>query len=338
MMLEVLRGGLHTTVQDMGRQGGQSLGIPPSGAQDGFALRIANLLVGNPTGGPLILRDDPGAAGLEITMAGLEVRAGSDLLVAVTGADMGVRCDGTPAPRWQAFLLRAGQTLVFGMATSGARAYLAVHGGVDVPLYLASRATHASGQFGGFEGRALKQGDKLPIGPADADWQAFAGRALRSELVPSYSGLQQARVVRGPEAHHFTEESEAEFYANAWKLNPKSDRTGMRFIGPDLSFRPGRPRYLIEEAGEDPSNLVIDPGAPVGTIQVPSGVEPIVLGVDSPSVGGYARIGVVISTDMSAVGQLQPLQSAYFVRTSLEDAVAALRRQESLISESSITA
>ena len=126
MMLEVLRGGLHTTVQDMGRQGGQSLGIPPSGAQDGFALRIANLLVGNPTGGPLILRDDPGAAGLEITMAGLEVRAGSDLLVAVTGADMGVRCDGTPAPRWQAFLLRAGQTLVFGMATSGARAYLAV--------------------------------------------------------------------------------------------------------------------------------------------------------------------------------------------------------------------
>ena len=112
----------------------------------------------------------------------------------------------------------------------------------------------------------------------------------------------------------------------------------MRFIGPDLSFCPGRPRYLIEEAGEDPSNLVIDPGAPVGTIQVPSGVEPIVLGVDSPSVGGYARIGVVISTDMSAVGQLQPLQSAYFVRTSLEDAVAALRRQESLISESSIAA
>ena len=98
-MLEVLRGGLHTTVQDMSRQGGQSLGIPSSGAQDGFALRIANLLVGNPTGGPLILRDDPGAAGLEITMAGLEVRAGSDLLVAITGADMGVRCDGTPAPR-----------------------------------------------------------------------------------------------------------------------------------------------------------------------------------------------------------------------------------------------
>jgi allophanate hydrolase subunit 2 len=144
------------------------------------------------------------------------------------------------------------------------------------------------------------------------------------------------RVVRGPEAHHFSEESEAAFYASSWKLNPKSDRTGMRFIGPELGFRPGRPRYLVEEAGEDPSNLVIDPGAPVGTIQVPSGVEPIVLGTDSPSVGGYARIGTVISTDMSAVGQLQPLQSATFVAVSLEVALAALRRQESLVSEASI--
>ena len=143
-------------------------------------------------------------------------------------------------------------------------------------------------------------------------------------------------MVRGPEAHLFTQESEEAFYASAWRLNPKSDRTGMRFIGPELSFRPGRPRYLIEEAGEDPSNVVIDPGAPVGTIQVPSGVEPIVLGVDAPSVGGYARIATAISTDMAAVGQLQPLQFATFVATSLDDAVAALRRQEALISETSI--
>ena len=175
-MLEILNGGLHTTVQNMGRQGGQSLGIPSSGAQDGFALRIANLLAGNPSGGPLIIRGDPGAAGLEITMAGLEVRARSDLLVALTGADMGATCDGEPAPRWQAFLLRAGEELAFGMAKSGARAYLAVHGGIDVPIYLGSRATHTSGQFGGFEGRALRQGDCLPVGPAQADIQSLAGR------------------------------------------------------------------------------------------------------------------------------------------------------------------
>ena len=336
-MLEILQGGLHTTVQDMGRQGGQSLGIPPSGAQDGFALRIANLLVGNSPGGPLIIRDDPGAAGLEITMAGLEIRARSDLLVAATGADMGATCDGAPAPLWQAFVLCAGQVLAFGMATSGARTYLAVHGGIDVPLYLGSRATHVRGQFGGFEGRILKTGDDVPVGKAHAELPALTGRRLRPELVPSYTGQRQVRVVRGPEAHHFSAESEAEFYASTWKLNPRSDRTGMRFIGPELSFRPGRPRYLVEEAGEDPSNLVIDPGAPVGTIQVPSGVEPIVLGVDSPSIGGYARIGVVISSDMPVVGQLQPFQSASFVRTSLEDAVTTLKSREDLISESSIT-
>ncbi len=336
MMLEILTGGLHTTVQDMGRQGGQSLGIPPSGAQDGFALRIANLLVGNASGGPLVIGGDPGAAGLEITMAGLELRAPADLLVAITGADMAVTCDGRPVPRWQALILGAGRVLAFGMAKSGARAYLAVHGGIDVPIYLASRATHSKGQFGGFEGRALRQGDYVPVGPAQGDIEALAGRHLRPQLVPSYRGRRHVRVVRGPEAHHFSEESEAAFYASSWKLNPKSDRTGMRFIGPELGFRPGRPRYLVEEAGEDPSNLVIDPGAPVGTIQVPSGVEPIVLGTDSPSVGGYARIGTVISTDMSAVGQLQPLQSATFVAVSLEVALAALRRQESLVSEASI--
>ena len=335
-MLEIIEGGLHTTVQDMGRQGGQCLGIPPSGAQDGFALRIANLLVGNSPGGPLIIRDDPGAAGLEITMAGLNVRAGSDLLVATTGADLGATVDGAPIPRWQAFMLRRGQQLAFGMAASGARAYLAIHGGIDVPPYLGSRATHVRGRFGGFKGRALLAGDILPIGRADSASETLAGRQLRPELVPSYGREHQVRVVRGPEAHLFNAESETAFYATAWKLNPRSDRTGMRFIGPELGFRPGRPSYLNEEAGADPSNIVIDPGAPVGTIQVPSGVEPIVLGVDAPSVGGYARIGIVISTDMSIIGQIQPLQHAFFVQISHDDAVTALKRQEALISQSSL--
>ncbi|MBT3170509.1 MAG: biotin-dependent carboxyltransferase [Rhodospirillaceae bacterium] len=335
-MLEIVAGGLQTTVQDMGRQGGQCLGIPPSGAQDGFALRIANLLVGNSPGGPLIIRDDPGAAGLEITMAGLKLQAKTDLLVAATGADMGATLDGVPVPRWQAFMLRQGQLLAFGMATSGARAYLAVHGGIDVPLYLGSRATHVRGRFGGFNGRALQAGDILPIGQTRADSDTLVGRQLRPELVPSYGGAQEVRVVRGPEAHLFDGASETAFYATAWQLNPKSDRTGMRFIGPELGFRPGRPRYLIEEAGADPSNIVIDPGAPVGTIQVPSGVEPIVLGVDAPSVGGYARIGIVISTDMSIIGQIQPLQHAAFVQISHDDSVAALKQQEALISESSV--
>ena len=337
-MLDVLDGGLRTTVQDMGRRGGQALGIPPSGAQDGFALRIANLLAGNPAGGPLVLRDDPGAAGLEITLGRLKLLALADHAVALAGADMCATVDGAAVPCWSSFVLRRGRTLACGMAKSGARGYLAVHGGIDVPLYRGSRATHVSGGFGGLEGRALKPGDRLPVGAAAAPAAELAGRRLRPDLVPRYAPPQQVRAVPGPEEHHFTAESVAAFYATAWTLNPKADRTGMRFIGPALSFKPGRPRYLIEDAGEDPSNIVIDPGAPVGTVQVPSGVEPIVLGVDAPSIGGYARIAVVISSDMGRVGQVRPFEEVRFVRISHEDAVAALAAQEALIADPAILA
>ena len=124
-MLEVLDGGLRTTVQDTGRRGGQALGIPPSGAQDGFALRIANLLAGNPAGGPLVVREDPGAAGLEITLGRLKLRALADHAVALAGADTGATVDGEAVPCWSSFVLRRGRTLACGMAKSGARAYLA---------------------------------------------------------------------------------------------------------------------------------------------------------------------------------------------------------------------
>ena len=335
-MLEVLDGGLSTTVQDMGRQGALALGIPPSGAQDAFALRAGNLLVGNPTGGPLIIRKEPGAAGLEITLGRLVVRAVTDLIVALSGADLGATVDGAPARRWEAFLLRRGQVLACGMAKCGARGYLAIRGGIDVPAYLGSRATHINGGFGGFEGRALKAGDRLPVGASPGDAALFVGRRLRPGLVPTYEPPWNVRVVSGPEAHLFTEESVAVFYDTEWKLNPKSDRTGMRFIGPKLGFKPGRPRYLVEDAGTDPSNIVIDPGAPVGTIQVPSGVEPIMLAVDSPTIGGYTRIGVVISVDMSVIGQARPFEAVRFVRCSYEDAVAALRAQNALIAETSL--
>ena len=335
-MLEVIDGGLRTTVQDMGRRGGQALGIPPSGAQDGFALRIANLLVGNPPGGPLLIRDDPGAAGLEMTLGRLKLRALQDHVLALTGADTGATVDGEPVPCWTSFVLREGQTLACGLAQSGARAYLAVHGGIDVPLYRGSRATHVSGGFGGLEGRPLASGDRLPVGAATAAAADLAGRRLRPDLVPAYAPPMQVRTVAGPEEHHFTADSVEAFYATHWKLNPKADRTGMRFIGPELSFRPGRPHYLIEDAGKDPSNIVIDPGAPVGTVQVPSGVEPIVLCVDSPSIGGYARIAIVISTDMARIGQVRPFEETRFVRISHEEAVAVLAAQEALIADPDI--
>ena len=284
-----------------------------------------------------MVREDPGAAGLEMTLGRLKLRALQDHVLALTGADTGATLDGEPVQCWSSFVLREGQTLACGLAMSGARAYLAVHGGIDVPLYRGSRATHVSGGFGGLEGRPLahratacRWARRRP-----QSWE-LAGRRLRPDLVPRHAPPMQVRVVAGPEAHHFTEESVEAFYTTAWKLNPKADRTGMRFIGPELSFKPGRPRYLNQDAGVDPSNIVIDPGAPVGTVQVPSGVEPIVLCVDSPSIGGYARIAIVISTDMARVGQIRPFEETRFVRVSHEDAVAILAEQESLIASRDI--
>lgn len=335
-MLQVIEPGLLTTVQDMGRQGGQSLGIPPSGAQDAFALRIANLLVGNSTGGPLVVRDDPGAAGLEFLFIGPRLQALADCSVAVTGAEIEPVINGTPAPSWACLRLRTGDVLDFGRMRTGARGYLAVSGGIDVPPYLGSRATHVRGSFGGFQGRALNKGDQLPIG-SSAGWpEELAGRRLRRDLVPRYSPPWHVRVVPGPDDYLFTEESVDTFFNADWRLNVKSDRTGLRYIGPQLSFKPGRPDYLIQDAGLDPSNIVIDPGAPVGTIQVPSGVEPIVLGVDAPTIGGYARIGVVISVDMSRVGQTRPREITRFVRTTHEEAVRVLTEMNELVTEASV--
>lgn len=335
-MLEVIEGGFQTTVQDVGRKQGHSMGIPPSGAQDTFSLRIANLLVGNPSGGPLIIRDDPGAAALEILLAGLKVRALDDHLVAIAGADMAPTVDDARVPSWQSFVLRRGQTLAFGMARSGVRGYLAVRGGIDVPLRLGSRATHLGGKFGGIGGRKLQAGDKLAIGAADGDVPALQGRRYPEELRPRFGGPREIRVVAGPEAHRFTQDSVDTFFSADWKLSSKADRIGMRLIGPRLEFRPGRPAYLKEEAGEDPSNIVIDPGAPVGTIQVPSGVEPIVLAVDSPTIGGFARIACVVSTDMSVMGQTRALEVVRFTKVTVDAAHELIRQQIKKIQENHV--
>ncbi len=326
-MLEVIEPGASTTVQDVGRQQGQSLGIPPSGAQDTFSLRIANLLVGNDAGGPLILRDDPGAAGLEMLLVGPKFKALAPCVFAVTGGDVSPKINGKPVPQWQALALSQGDVLSFGTVRAGVRAYLAVMGGIDVPLYLGSRSTHLRGGFGGLEGRALRKSDTIRLLPTSRSSRSLVGRRLRSDLVPSFSPPWRIRVVPGPDDYLFTTE---------WKLSPKADRTGFRYVGPRLHFPPGRPEYLIQDAGLDPSNIVIDPGAPVGTIQVPSGVEPIVMGVDSPTIGGYARIGVVISTDMARVGQTRPGETTFFERISQSEATDIIRKQEALLSDSSI--
>ena len=283
MGIEVIKPGLATTVQDLGRPGYYDIGIPLSGAMDRFALRAGNLLVGN----------DEGAAALECTFMGPELAFTSDAVVAVTGAELPPKLDGAPRPTWEAFAVRAGQVLSFDFLKRGARAYLAVAGGIDVPLVLSSRSTYALGALGGFEGRALKPGDELTVSTASG--KGVAGRSLPEDLRLGATPTTTLRMMPGIYNHRITAEAAEGFCADTWKVAPEADRIGYRFRG-------GKPLAFVEReqpfgAGSDPSNIV-DSCYPYGSIQVPGGTEPIVLHRDAVSGGGYVMIGTVISADM----------------------------------------
>ncbi|MFG0532394.1 biotin-dependent carboxyltransferase family protein [Pseudomonas sp. yb_2] len=293
-MIKVLKPGLSTSVQDLGREGYYHLGIPPSGALDQYALSAANHLVGNPAG----------AAGLECALVGPELEFQQDALVAVCGAQMPALLDGREQRPDTAFAVRAGQVLRFGFPTAGARAYLAVAGGIDVPEVLGSRSTYALGALGGFHGRKLMAGDLLPVGVPSG--KTRAGASLPMALRQALGGEVVLRVVPGLYFHRLTE----------------ADRIGYRYKGGSaLSFQPREQPF---GAGSDPSNIV-DSCYPIGSIQVPAGLEPIILHRDAVSGGGYAMIGTVISADLDLIGQMQPNQQARFLPVSLEQALEARR-------------
>lgn len=307
-MIKVLKPGLATSVQDLGREGYYHLGIPPSGALDQYALSAANHLVGNPAG----------SAALECTLLGPELEFQADALVAVCGAHMTPRVDGAQMHADTSFWVKAGQTLRFDFPKAGARAYLAVAGGIDVPIVLGSRSTYALGALGGFQGRLLKAGDELPVGICSA--QSRAGASLPMALRQSLGGEVTLRVVPGLYFHRLTESAAQSFFAEPWTVGSEADRIGYRLKGGSaLSFLAREQPF---GAGSDPSNIV-DSCYPIGSIQVPAGLEPIVLHRDAVSGGGYAMIGTVISADLDLVGQMQPNQKARFVAVTLEQALQA---------------
>lgn len=310
MLIEVVKPGLSTTVQDAGREGYYHVGVPPSGALDQFSLVAANLLVGNPEG----------AAALECTYMGPELRFGEAATVAVCGADLEPRVDGEPREPWTAFELAQGATLSFGHLGRGARAYLAVAGGIDVPETLGSRSTYGLGALGGLEGRPLQEGDRLPVG---ATGGGGAGRSVPAELRPQLASELEIRVVMGLYDHLLTAGGRAAFLETDWKLTPVADRVGFRYDGAKLDM-------LVRDqpfgAGSDPSNIV-DAPYPIGSIQVPGGVEPIVLHRDAVSGGGYAMVATVISADMDAVGQSAPGSTSRFVAVELDAALEARRER-----------
>jgi biotin-dependent carboxylase-like uncharacterized protein len=316
MAIKVINPGLSTTVQDLGRPGYYHLGIPLSGGMDRFSLRAANMLVGN----------EEGAAVLEAVFMGPELQFASDAMVAVTGAELPPKVDGEAKPTWTAFKVKAGQTLGFDFLKSGARAYIAIQGGVDVPVVLGSRSTYTLGALGGHEGRKLAPGDSLKVGGVAK--AAKEGTTIPANLRRLPGNPAELRVVPGLYWHRITDGAGAQFFADTWKVAPEADRIGYRFKGgKPLEFVPRKQPF---GAGSDPSNIV-DACYPYGSVQVPGGTEPIVLHRDAVSGGGYFMVGTVISADMDLIGQLQPHTPAKFVKVDMNGALQARHDREALL-------
>ncbi|RCW68218.1 urea carboxylase [Pseudorhodoferax soli] len=312
---DVLSAGTQTTVQDWpGRLGYWAVGVPPSGPMDDRALRLANRLLGNPEG----------AAGLEITMAGPRLRFRCDAVVAVTGAPLPVLLDGVPQPMDRTLFVPAGSTLALGqVAERGARSYLTLRGGLQLPGYLGSLSTFTLGQFGGHAGRALRAGDVLHLLPLV---DASTGAALPAALVPPLAAVRELRVVYGPHGapEYFTPASIASFFATAWEVHFNSSRTGVRLIGP----KPEWARATGGEAGLHPSNIHDNPYA-VGAVDF-TGDMPVVLGPDGPSLGGFVCPVTVIEADLWQLGQLKAGDRLRFVPVDIATArrLADARAQE----------
>ena len=311
MTINVVTGGLQTTVQDLGRPSHQHQGIPGGGAMDRMAMRVGNLLVGN----------DSHAATLEVTLIGPTLTFARETLIALTGADLEATIGTTPIPAWHAVLAPEGATLRFGRALRGCRTYVAVAGGIDVPLVFGSRSTYLRADFGGLEGRALRAGDQLAIGeptnlsrriaasqrgtvdgnpPAVARWSA--GISIRT----SYSEDAVVRVIRGAHTDLLNKTSLEAFVGSRFRVSASSDRMGYRLEGETLTLRA--------------TTELLSEGVAFGTVQLPPGGAPIVLMADRQTTGGYPRIGEVASVDLGLVAQLKPGDHLRFRFISLEEA------------------
>lgn len=320
--IEVLEGGIATTVQDYpGRVGMMSQGLFPAGPMDHFAFRVANLLVGN----------EEGAAALEVTLGGLAVRFGREATVAVCGAEADVTLDGDAVPLWESRRIGAGTELRIGISQGpGFRQYVAVSGGVDVPLFFGSRSTYTMGALGGHEGRALQAGDRLPLGQGD---DADAPRRFKESLRPAYPRHWEIETVRGPQAtpDYLTEEDMEEFFTRTWKVDKNSNRTGIR-LEPH-KFKWARKGGGI--SGGHPSNI-LDNSYPLGAVNI-NGDLPVILAHDGPTAGGFVVAGTIARVGLWKIGQLRPVgDTLRFRELSPEEAVEQGRELDGRLTESSL--
>ena len=305
--IEILSPGLQTTVQDLGRFGFGRYGVAPSGALDSFAHRIGNLLVGDPEN----------QACLETTLMGLRIKALTDVLIAVTGANLQPRVDKRPLEMWCSHVLKQGEVLSFMGPSSGCRSYIALGGGIEVPPVMGSKSTSLPSGFGGFEGKALAAGAILFCESPQTKLTA-AQRKLEPRWIPTYPSKWVVRVVWGPQDDDFTAQVRQTFLNSSFEVSSESDRTGIRLIGP-----------LIHRKADVPESIISE-GQISGNIQVPGDGKPIIILGETVS-GGYRKIATVISADLPLLGQIRPGDEIHFKSVSLDEANQALREMESRI-------
>ena len=307
--LEIQTPGMHTTVQDLGRTGFQRFGVPVAGAADPTALRVANILVGN----------REGAAALEVTAIGPKATFLSDTVIAITGADLGALIDGQPVPRWRSVPVASGSTLEFTGPSDGMRAYLALTGGIVVPVVMGSRSTYVLGGIGGLEGRPLVSGDVLKS-LLIANASGFRAEEMPEDIEPPvYGNEHELRVVLGPQKDAFTDVGVSTFLSSQYTVTADSDRMGCRLEGP-----------VIEHVSSP--DILSDANA-FGSIQVPGIGQPIILLADRGTTGGYPKVATVISPDVGLVAQAMVGDTVRFAAVTVAEAYEILREQEQMIAE-----
>lgn len=311
-MLKILKSGLQTTVQDVGRTGYQKYGVIASGVMDPFAHRLANLLVGN----------KEQAATLEITLVGPAIKFTEDAIIALCGGDLSPQIDDKVVGMWRMLIVGKGSTLRFGEPRMGVRCYLAIAGGINVPEVMGSRSTYLRAGIGGFQGRALEKDDEVPIGQINKQQQKIMQQNSENEfdwLLPPARYFEEPviRMMPGRQFDLFDDNSKQQIFNEPFTVSQNSDRMGYRLEGAGLSLK--NSKELISEA------------VSFGSVQVPADGNPIVLLADRQTTGGYPKIGQVASVDLPLISQLKQGQQLRFKEISLEDAQQRLIEQEQSI-------
>ncbi len=301
---EVLDPGILTTVQDLGRYGFSQFGVPPSGALDSFAFRVANLLAGNAEE----------EACLEITLAGLRIRALTEVAIAITGGDLSATLNGEPVEMWRTHLLVQDDIVAFRKVRTGCRAYFGAGGGFVVPKIMGSSSTYLSGKFGGLEGRPLKRGDVLHTSACSSSLDKL-GLRFPNDWIPSLEKEVLLRIIPGPQDHHFTGKGFQTFTSTSYEVTPQCDRMGVRLEGPRIERR------------SDVEESIISEGFISGAIQVPGDGKPIIILTELVT-GGYTKIATIISTDLPRVAQFKPGDRVRFKPVPIEEAYHLLKERE----------